>query len=92
MLEYHFNVIQRCDGKKLKVLGFRFHSYPVLVVEGKKRLSCADACTSLLVDLKLKKKRHLKSVNLQYNTPVRWADGTNDSSTKGSDVPSIFFL
>ena len=25
---------------------------------------------------------HLKSVNLQYNTLVRWADGTNDSSTK----------
>ena len=24
----------------------------------------------------------LKSVNLQYNTLVRWADGTNDSSTK----------
>ena len=24
----------------------------------------------------------LKSVNLQYNTLVHWADGTNDSSTK----------
>ena len=27
--------------------------------------------------------RHKKSINLQYNTLVRWADdGTNDSSTK----------
>ena len=25
---------------------------------------------------------NLKSVNLQYNTLVRWADGTNESSTK----------
>ena len=61
-MEYHFTVIQQCDEKKLEVLDFRFHSYPALVVEVKKRLTCSDACTSLLVDLKLKKKRHLLSL------------------------------
>jgi len=34
-------------------------------------------------DEKNKQKHYsIKSVNLQNNTPVRWADGTNDPSTK----------
>ena len=33
--------------------------------------------------------KKLKSVNLQYNQLVLWADGTNNSSTK--HVPSIIF-
>jgi len=34
--------------------------------------------------MKKNKQKHysIKSVNLQNNTPVRWADGTNDPSTK----------
>ena len=37
--------------------------------------------------------RYQKSVNLQYNTLIRWADGTNDSSTKHLmfQVHIIFF-
>ena len=42
-------------------MGLRFHSYPALVVE-EKRLTFTEACTSFLVDLKLKKKRHLLSL------------------------------
>ena len=33
----------------------------------------------------------LKSDNLQYNTLVRWADGTNDSSTKRLTFQVFFF-
>ena len=42
----------------------------------------------------IKIKEGLKSVNLQYNTLVRWADGTNDPSTKGLmfQVLFIFFI
>ena len=32
-----------------------------------------------------------KSENLQYNTLVRWADGTNDSSTKHLMFQVLFF-
>ena len=32
-----------------------------------------------------------KSDNLQYNTLVRWADGTNDSSTKRLTFQVFFF-
>ena len=35
-------------------------------------------------------RRYLKSVNLQYNTLVRWDDGTNESSTK-SLMFHVFF-
>ena len=34
----------------------------------------------------------LKSVNLQYNTLVRWADGTNDLSTKRLMFQVLFFF
>ena len=34
----------------------------------------------------------LKSDNLQYNTLVRWADGTNDSSTKRLMFQVLFFF
>ena len=33
----------------------------------------------------------IKSDNLQYNTLVRWADGTNDSATKGLTFQVFFF-
>ena len=33
----------------------------------------------------------LKSDNLQYNTLVRWADGTNNSSTNGLTFQVYFF-
>ena len=33
----------------------------------------------------------LKSDNLQYNTPVRWADGTNNSLTKRLTFQVFFF-
>ena len=35
---------------------------------------------------------YLKSVNLQYNTLVCWADGTNDSSTKRLMFQVSFFF
>ena len=40
------------------------------------------------------KQRHLKSVNLEYNTLVCWADGRNVSSTKclSFQVLSFFFI
>ena len=34
----------------------------------------------------------LKSVNLQYNTLVRWADGTNDVSTKSLMFQVLLFF
>ena len=34
----------------------------------------------------------MKSVNLQYNTLVRWADGTNDSLTKRLMFQVLFFF
>ena len=34
----------------------------------------------------------LKSDNLQYNTPGRWVDGPNDSSTKRLMFQVLFFL
>ena len=45
--------------------------------ETKKR--CQDDSISQFILLKL---MELKSVNLQYNTLVCWANGTNESSTK----------
>ena len=36
--------------------------------------------------------RILKSDNLQYNKLVRWADGTNDSSTKRLMFQEFFFI
>ena len=36
--------------------------------------------------------RVLKAVNLQYNTLVRWADGTNDSSSKRLMFQVLFFF
>ena len=35
--------------------------------------------------------RLLKSVNLQYNTLVRWDDGTNDSTSKCLTFQVFFF-
>ena len=40
----------------------------------------------------LQKLRFQKSDNLQYNTLVRWADGTNDSSTKHLTLQVFFFI
>ena len=37
-------------------------------------------------------KVNLKSYNLQYKTLVRWADGTNDSSTKRLMFQVLFFF
>ena len=37
-------------------------------------------------------KVNLKSYNLQYKTLVRWADGTNDSSTKHLMFQMLFFF
>ena len=34
----------------------------------------------------------LKSVNLQYNTLVRWDDGPNESSTKRLIFQALFFF
>ena len=44
------------------------------------------------VCLKHPLKMDQKSVNLQYNTLVRWADGTNDSSTKRLMFQVSFFF
>ena len=41
--------------------------------------------------LSTKEKTDLKSVNLQYNTMVRWDAGTKDSSTKRLMFQALFF-